>query len=63
MFHKLKKKLGRAPTLREISLEMGFTENGAQRHLAALVERGLLTPPEEQRVRIQDVTPAGLKWV
>lgn len=61
VIYKHRQKHGAMPTQREVAAAMGLSENGANGHLSALVERGFLTEPEI--IRVQDITPAGLKWV
>jgi DNA-binding MarR family transcriptional regulator len=59
--YRLEKKLGRFPTQRETAAAMGLSENGANGHIKALEERGYLTPPEV--IKVQHITPMGMKWV
>jgi predicted transcriptional regulator len=61
MVHKLLTKTGKFPTQRELAAALGLSENGANSHIRALVDRGFLTEPEI--VRVQHITAAGLKWV
>lgn len=58
---RFEQKHGRFPTQRELSALMGLSENGAFSHLQGLIELGFIT--EAEIVKVQKITPAGMKWV
>lgn len=57
----LEKRLGRSPSTREVSDEMGLGPSGSRFHINRLVKLGLVTPPEVRLVL--SVTPAGRAYV
>lgn len=57
-------KLGKAPSIREVSDALGMkAEQGAQRHLIALVQKGCLEEIKELVVKERKLTPLGKKWL
>lgn len=57
----LQERLGRNPSTREVSAEMGLSDAGSRRHIDNLVRMGLVTPPE--MVITLTVTPAGKAYL
>lgn len=53
----LEARLGRSPSTREVSEEMGLATSGSRFHINGLVALGLVTPPEVRLVL--SATPAG----
>lgn len=53
----LEVRLGRSPTVGEVSTEMGLSENGSRWHIENLVRLGLTTPP--RRIVTLSVTAIG----
>lgn len=60
---RLRLKLGRHPSVREVSEALGLTTAGAQPLLAALTIKGLLEEVKELRVVGRQLTPLGKKWL
>lgn len=57
----LTRSLGRSPSIREVSAEMGMSPGGSRIHIARLAKLGLITPPE--MVLVMHVTDAGKKFL
>jgi DNA-binding MarR family transcriptional regulator len=57
----LEERLGRSPSTREVSEEMGVAPSGSRFHIHRLVALGLVTPPEVRLVL--GVTPAGRAYL
>jgi predicted transcriptional regulator len=53
----LEARLGRSPSTREVSDEMGLSPSGSRFHINRLASLGLVTPPEV--VLVLSATPAG----
>lgn len=56
-FKKLRQQLGKSPTKRELSAEMGLTESGCQGHLSSLTFKGYLAEEKELVVTGRQLTP------
>lgn len=59
----LENKLGRSPSIRELSAKLGMSPMGAQAHVTQLVFKGLLEEQKELRVIGRSTTPTGDKWL
>lgn len=57
----LTRRLGRSPSTREVSAEMGMSPGGSRFHIDNLVKLGLLTPPE--MMLVMHITDAGKKFL
>src|SRR4029079_14417140 len=56
-FRRLREKLGKSPTKRELSEEMGLTESGCQGHLTSLTFKGYLLEEKELVVTGRQLSP------
>lgn len=63
VFARMTEQLGRDPTVRELSAEMGFSEMGAQGHLRQLEAKGYIETVTVTIVRGRKLTPVGKKWL
>jgi predicted ArsR family transcriptional regulator len=61
--YELERKLGRSPSIRELSAALGMSPMGAQAHVTQLVYKGLLHEEKELRVVGRSTTPTGEKWL
>lgn len=59
--HALTRRLGRSPSTREVSAEMGLSPAGSRFHIENLARYGLITRPE--MVLVMHITDAGKKYL
>jgi len=57
----LERRLGRSPSIRDVSAEMGMSPGGARIHIDALVALGFITKPEI--ITVMRVTESGKKYL
>jgi predicted ArsR family transcriptional regulator len=62
-FAQLSERLGRDPTKRELSAELGLSESGAQGHLTQLTLKGCFEEEKKLVVVGRKLTPYGKAWV
>jgi hypothetical protein len=62
VFGRMRDQLGRAPTIREVSAEMGLSEMGARGHFAQLEQKGYMAIETEPVVKDRWLTAMGEKW-
>lgn len=62
-FSKLARELGRNPTIREVSTEMGLVATGSLELLKQLTLKGLLEPEMELTVVGRKLSPLGRRWL
>lgn len=62
-FSKLAQELGRNPTIREVSTEMGLVATGSLELLKQLTLKGLLEPEMALTVVGRKLSPLGRRWL
>lgn len=63
VFARMLDETGKAPSVREVSREMGLSELGAQPHMQALARKGAIEELKELKVTDRKMTPLGRQWL